>query len=158
RFFYFHNQNSQLPVLEDVAINVLDSFNGGGAQNRTRRRGTNANFGNTARWTVTPALNLQLGSDFTYSNNYSNSEGNYLSPFTFSSLDEYRAGRPILFRQSTGNPIIEFKQWEIATFVQADWRVNPKLNVGAGARYQVQTNLHDANNLAPTINFAYQPR
>jgi len=54
--------------------------------------------------------------------------------------------------------VVDFKQWEIATFFQADWRVNSKLNIGAGVRYQRQTNLSDANNFAPTFQFAYQPR
>jgi hypothetical protein len=158
RFNMFHNQNSQLPVTEAVAINVLDAFNSGGAQNRTRRRGTIYNFGNTIRWTVKPALNLQLGTESTYNKNYSSSETNYLGVFTFSSLDDYLAGRPITFRKTTGDPIVNVSQLEFASFVQADWRVNPKLNVGAGARYQAQMNLHDANNLAPTFQIAFQPR
>src|SRR5262249_9683389 len=145
-------------ITEAVSINVLDAFNGGGAQNRTRRRGTNANGGNTLRWQVNSAWNLQFGTDFIYSNNYSNSETNYLGAFTFSSLEDYRDRRPILFRQTVGNPIVEFKQWESAAFIQADWRVNSKLNVGVGARYQWQTNLDDYNNIAPTFQFAYQPR
>jgi hypothetical protein len=158
RFSMFHNQNSQLPVTEAVAINVLDAFNGGGAQNRTRRRGTQYNLGNTIRWVVRPTLNLQMGSDLNGNDNYSASETNYLGVFTFSSLDDYVAGRPITYRKTTGNPVVDVKQLEFAAFIQADWRVNPKLNVGAGARYQAQQNLHDYNNLGPTFQIAYQPR
>ena len=36
--------------------------------------------------------------------------------------------------------------------------MTPKLNVGAGVRYQAQTNLGDYNNAAPTFQIAYQPR
>src|SRR5262249_17411443 len=36
RFFAFHFLNSQVPVTEAIAINVLDAFNSGGGQNRTR--------------------------------------------------------------------------------------------------------------------------
>ncbi|HMF02810.1 MAG TPA: carboxypeptidase regulatory-like domain-containing protein [Terriglobia bacterium] len=158
RYNMFHNQNSQLPVTEAVAINVLDAFNSGGAQNRTRRRGTNYNFGNTIRWTVKPSLNLQIGTDWTYNKNYSSSETNYLGVFTFSSLDDYLAGRPITFRQTTGDPVVNVSQLEFASFIQADWRVNPKVNLGAGVRYQAQTNLRDYNNLGPTFQIAYQPR
>jgi hypothetical protein len=158
RFNMFHNQNSQLPVTEAVAINVLDAFNSGGAQNRTRRRGTNYNFGNTIRWTVKPSVNLQIGTDWTYNKNYSASETNYLGVFTFSSLDDYLANHPITFRQTTGDPVVNVNQLEFASFIQADWRVNPKLNLGAGVRYQSQTNLRDHNNLGPTFQIAYQPR
>jgi hypothetical protein len=158
RFYWFHNQNSLLPITEGYSINVLDAFNSGGAQNRTRRRGTNYNFGNTLRWAVRPTLNLTLGTDFTYNKNYSSSETNYLGQFVFSSLEDFVAERPITFRRTTGDPVVNVNQFEGALFVQADWRVNPKLNVGAGIRYQAQANLRDYNNAAPTFQIAYQPR
>ena len=158
RFSMFHNQNSTLPVTEAVGINVLDAFNSGGAQNRTRRRGTNYNFGNTIRWTVKPTVNLQIGTDFTDNKNYSSSETNYLGVFTFSSLADYLAGHPITFRQTTGDPVVNVSQLEFASFIQVDWRVNPKLNLGAGMRYQAQQNLRDYNNVGPTFQIAYQPR
>jgi hypothetical protein len=158
RYFMFHNQNSLLPVTEGIAINVLGAFNGGGAQNTTRRRGTYYNFGNTIRWTVRPTVNLQLGTDFTYNKNYSRAEGNYLGVFTFSSLSDYVAGHPINFRITSGDPIVNLNQLEFATFIQADWRVNPKLNLGAGLRYQAQENLDDHKGLGPTAQIAYQPR
>jgi len=158
RFAYFHNQNSLLPVTEAVGINVLDAFYGGGAQNRTRRRNSNYNFGNTIRWAIRPSVNLQIGSDFTYTDAYSNSETNYLGVFTFSSLADFQASHPVTFRQTTGNPLLIVRQLEGAAFIQADWRVNNKLNIGAGARYQAQTNLSDYNNIAPTFQVAYQLR
>jgi hypothetical protein len=153
-----HNQNSTLPITEAIAINVLDAFNSGGAQNRTRRRGTYYNFGNTIRWTVKPTVNLQIGTDFNDSKNYSSSETNYLGVFTFSSLTDYLAGHPVTFRQTTGDPVVNVSQLEFASFIQADWRVNPKLNVGVGLRYQAQQNLRDYHNLGPTFQIAYQPR
>jgi hypothetical protein len=158
RYFMFHNQNSLLPVTEGIGINVLGAFNGGGAQNTTRRRGTYYNFGNTIRWTVRPTVNLQLGTDFTENKNYSRAEGNYLGAFTFSSLSDYVAGHPINFRITTGDPVVNVSQLEFAAFVQADWRVNPKLNLGAGLRYQAQQNLDDHKGLGPTAQVAYQPR
>src|SRR5205814_5786 len=76
RFNMYHNQYSLVPVTEALAINVLDAFNSGGAQNRTRRRNTNYNFGDTLRWAVRPTLNLQIGTDNFYSKSYSSSETN----------------------------------------------------------------------------------
>jgi hypothetical protein len=158
RYFMFHNQNSLLPVTEAVAINVLDAFSSGGGQNRTRRRNTYYNFGNTLRWTVRPTVNLQIGTDFTESKQYSSAETNYLGSFTFSSLSDYLAGHPITYRQTTGDPVGNINQLEFAAFIQADWRVNPKLNLGAGVRYQTQQNLRAYHNFGPTAQAAYQPR
>ena len=158
RFFWFHNQNSLLPITEGYSINVLDAFNSGGGQNRTRRRGTNYNFGNTFRWAFRPMLNLTFGTDFTDNKNYSSSETNYLGAFVFSSLGDYINGQPITFRKTIGDPVVNVSQFEGAAFLQADWRVNPKLNLGAGVRYQAQQHLGDHNNAAPTFQIAYQPR
>jgi hypothetical protein len=158
RYYMFHNQNSLLPVTEAVAINVLGAFSSGGAQNRTRRRNTYYNFGNTLRWTVKPTVNLQIGTDFTESKQYSSSETNYLGVFTFSSLSDYLNGHPITFNKTAGDPVVNLSQLEFAGFIQADWRVNPKLNVGAGVRYQAQQNLRAYHNLGPTAQIAYQPR
>jgi len=116
------------------------------------------NFGNTIRWTVKPTVNLQIGTDFNEHKDYSSSETNYLGVFTFSSLSDYLAGRPITFRQTTGDPVVDVNQLEFASFIQADWRANPKLNVGAGLRYQAQQNLHSYHDLGPTFQVAYQPR
>ena len=158
RFLYYHNQNSLLPLTEGYSINVLDAFNGGGAQNRTRRRGSYYNFGNTFRWAVRPKLNLTFGTDFNDSKNYSSSETNYDGAFTFSTLDDYVNGHPLQFRRTTGDPNVYVTQFEAAAFLQADWRLTPKLNLGAGVRYQAQQNLGDHNNAAPTFQLAYQPR
>jgi len=103
-------------------------------------------------------VNLQIGADFNENKDYSSSETNYLGVFTFSSLTDYLAGHPINFRQTTGDPVVNLNQLEFASFIQADWRVNPKLNVGAGLRYQAQQNLRAYHNVGPTFQIAYQPR
>src|SRR5262249_25405457 len=53
---------------------------------------------------------------------------------------------------------VNVNQLEFASFIQGDWRVNPKLNIGGGLRYQAQQNLHDYHDLGPTFQIAYQPR
>jgi hypothetical protein len=158
RFSANHNENRQDPVTEAIAVNVLDAFNGGGAQIHSLRRGTSYNWGNTIRWTATPKLNLQIGSETQYIRQYSSSETNYLGVFTFSSLDDYVAGIPVTFRKTTGDPVVHVSQLDFSTFIQADLRLNSKINIGTGLRYQAQTNLGDYNNLAPTFQVAYQPR
>jgi hypothetical protein len=103
-------------------------------------------------------VNVQIGADFNENRDYSSSETNYLGVFTFSSLTDYLAGRPITFRQTTGDPAVNVNQLEFSSFIQADWRANPKLNVGAGLRYQAQQHLHSYHDLGPTFQVAYQPR
>jgi len=158
RFRAFRTNSSQEPVTDAIAINVLDAFYGGGAQNRSNNRNLNYNFGDTLRWQVKPPLNLQIGVDATYMKNRSVNENNYRGTFVFSSLEDYLAGRPVTFTQTTGDPSLEVSQWQAAAFLQSDWRMHPKVNLSMGVRYQIQTNLKDNNNIAPTVGFAYQPR
>src|SRR5262249_22813272 len=101
-------------------------------------------------------VNSSTGFDIFYNNNHSFSEANYGGTFTFSSLELYRLNQPVTYRRTFGDPNIDVSQTELGVFTQFDIRLNPKTNVGAGVRYQAQTNLHDYNNFAPTLQVAYQ--
>lgn len=158
RFRVNRSYSETAPVTEAIAINVLDAFNGGGAQNRGNSEGTNLNWGNNVRYQLKPTLNLQAGSDFAYTKNRNLSETNYLGAFTFASLEDYLAGRPLNFRKTTGDPLVTVSQTDMSAFAQLDWRMSTKASMGMGWRYQAQTNLKDYNNIAPTLNFSYQVR
>src|SRR5262245_49155806 len=156
RLAFGHQFNSTTPKTDAVQINVLGAFNGGGSQNRNRNTRNNWAMGQTLRWTASPKLNMVSGVDAFLNQIHSFSEANYLGSFTFSSLDDYVAQRPVTFRKVSGDPRIDVEQWEIAPFAQFDLRMTSKLNIGAGLRYQIQTNLSDYNNIAPTLQIAYQ--
>jgi hypothetical protein len=156
RFAFGRQINLTNPQTDAIQINVLGWFNGGGAQNKRDDKRKNWSLGQTLRWTVSPKINVVTGMDAFYNQVHSASETNYLGAFTFSNLDDYIAGRPIQFRKISGNPVIDVNQLELAVFLQTDLRLNSKTNVGVGLRYQAQTNFSDRNNLAPTVQLAYQ--
>jgi hypothetical protein len=54
-----------------------------------------------------------------------------------------------------GNPEADVSQWDLAPFVQDDWRVSPRVLVSAGLRYEVQDNIHSPWNFAPRLGFAW---
>lgn len=83
---------------------------------------------------------------------------NFGGTFRFADLTQYAAGRPFQYRLRRGAPQIEFAQHEVAGFVQDEWKPRAGLTLSLGARYQVQTNVSDANNLAPRFGFAAAPR
>jgi outer membrane receptor for ferrienterochelin and colicin len=84
------------------------------------------------------------------------SENNFIGTWTFSSLADFMAGMPAQFRRNTGDPSLDVKQFEFASFIQNDWRVSPKFNLSFGLRYEGQTNIGDNNNLDPRMGFGYQ--
>ena len=155
--FQTNRNNSQTtPRTNAVAINVLDAFNGGGAQNRSESRNSTFNFSDILRWTPNPKLNFQFSLNVNHQSNYSFSENNYLGTFTFSSLEDYVAGNPLTFTQTSGNPVAEFGQSDSSIAVNMTYRISPTMSYSAGVQYAVQTHLKDYNNLSPTTQFQVQ--
>jgi hypothetical protein len=156
RFQAIETENQTNAVTEAIAVNVAGAFNSGGAQNDSLSRNRTYQWGDTLRWALRPKLNLQSGVEGNYENRHSVSRNNFLGVYTFASLDDYVAGRPQTFTQTSGNPVLDSQQYEFNTFVQADWRAARNVSVGLGARYIAQSNLHDYNNVAPTVSVAVQ--
>jgi hypothetical protein len=66
------------------------------------------------------------------------------------------ANRPTQFTQTSGNPVLNVNQLELATFVQTDWKVTDKLNIMMGGRYEAQTNIGYHKGFDPRLAFALQ--
>jgi hypothetical protein len=64
---------------------------------------------------------------------------------------------PTQFTLSAGNPLASVRQFDLGVFVQDDWRVRPNLTVSTGVRYETQDNIHDHNDWAPRLAFAWAP-
>jgi hypothetical protein len=56
-----------------------------------------------------------------------------------------------------GDPEASVRQWDVAPFVQDDWRVRPDLLVSLGLRYELQDNIDSHLNLAPRLGLAWSP-
>ncbi|MGI8642031.1 MAG: carboxypeptidase regulatory-like domain-containing protein [Pyrinomonadaceae bacterium] len=83
-----------------------------------------------------------------------------------SSIEQYRQKllgnpdprfNPNQFSITAGNPLADVSQFDFGGFITDDWRINPKLTLSMGLRYENQTNISDKMNFAPRIAFAYSP-
>ena len=142
------------PLSDAVQINVLDAFEGGGAQNRAAETLRDYLFGNMftrngETWT------FRLGLEGAYRTSRSVSEANFGGAFTFSSLADYVAGRPQSYRRTAGERRLETSQLEVAAFAQNDFQLTPRFTLMLGLRYETQTNYDDRNNFDPRIGLAY---
>jgi hypothetical protein len=54
------NSSRTTPRTNAIAINVLDAFNGGGAQNRSESTNTSWNFNDNLRWTPNPKIEFPI--------------------------------------------------------------------------------------------------
>lgn len=144
------------PHSEAVRINVLDAFNGGGAQNRSESQDRAYNF-DTLFTRVGDLVTIKTGLEGSYRDQQRFSTNNFGGTFTFSSLDAFLAGTPINYRVTRGTPGLRTTQLEGSAFVQADAAVTSQLTVMFGLRYDAQTNLDDYDNLAPRVSFGYSP-
>ena len=155
RFEFRRDTQSQNPVTNGIAINVLDAFSGGGGQNRSNSNNKSYEFGNLLIWSK-PRVTFKTGFQGNYVDNHNVSENNFIGTYAFSSLADYQAGLATTFTQNTGNPVLDLTQLELASFIQTDWRLKPRFTFSAGLRYEAQTNLSDYNNFDPRFGFAYQ--
>lgn len=150
------NSSDSRAVQEGQTIRVLDEFTGGGAQSRGGRDTTSLEFASNldyARGKHAVRVGFLLEGDWVTSDQQSN----YLGTFTFASLEDYRANRPLQYSVREGNPLVEYSQWQLGLFAQDDWRIRPNMTVSFGVRQEMQENLDDALNLSPRFGFTWSP-
>jgi hypothetical protein len=170
----------------NVAINVLDAFNGGGSQSFSDNSNKNLDFANNVTYThkthtfktgfraeaVQPNnLNRSnFGGTFTFGQDFErDAAGKVLfgadgAPIPISPIELYsRVVRgvpgyhPSQFSINRGDPFIGFSQWEYGWFAQDDWRVSQRLSLSYGVRHEFQTHLQDRLNFAPRFSIAWNP-
>jgi hypothetical protein len=142
------------PITDGFEIDVLDAFNAGSAQNKNVNDNRAIEFGDLlmysgGRWS------FKAGGQIVRRLNHNTNYNNFTGTFTFSSLADYVAGQPVTFTKYQGNPFLDDVQFEVASFLQSDWKATKNLNLSLGARYETQTNI-SVNNLDPRLGFAYQ--
>jgi hypothetical protein len=166
RLQYQRQQSALVARTQGVAINVLDSFNGGGSPccpNESR----NETVELQDYLTLThKSHTVRAGAQFYYENVRSLSRSNFMGTYTFSNLAEYRiaveaAGTPLAraqqFTINRGDSSLLYKNYTAGFFVQDDLRLNKSLSLSLGLREEFQSHLRDRNNWSPRVGVAWSP-
>ena len=154
RFAWRKERDETHAITDGAAFNVLDAFNGGGAQSRLESDVKTYEFGNLL-YHVGDRLTLRAGFSGSYRSEHLIRENNFIGEFTFSNLDSYREGRPLQFRVTRGDPELDWSQLRSGLFVQNDLRLTNRFTLFLGLRYEAQSGMPDNHNLDPRLGFAY---
>jgi hypothetical protein len=135
-------------------IRVLDAFTAGGAGLSGTRHGRQFTVAQNFDFTIAKhslRAGIQVDGGWWDSDSQSNANGT----FTFSSLDDFLAGRPRTYTRRVGDPNVEYSQYEAGWYIQDDFRLSKNINVSFGLRQEVQTHMDDKWNLAPRTAFTW---
>ncbi|MBZ5592304.1 MAG: carboxypeptidase regulatory-like domain-containing protein [Acidobacteriia bacterium] len=157
RFQFFRSGTENVAANPTAAIQVLGSFNAGGAQ-----VGRSLNSDNYYEFQNYTSINhgkhaWRFGVRVRGETDNNISPQNFGGTFTFTSLEQYGIGLPTQFTQSAGIPGVTGGQADLGAFAGDDWRVRPNLTLSLGLRWETQTNIHDWHDIAPRIGIAWAP-
>ncbi|MCL4846922.1 MAG: TonB-dependent receptor [Acidobacteria bacterium] len=144
------------PEVLAPTVRVLDAFTSGGAQIDGTRESRLVEIGDNLDYAVGRHA-LRFGVLFEWGRHETAVAQNALGTFTFASLDDYAAGRPVNFTQRVGDPRVGYSTGEFAWYVQDDIRLRQDLTVSLGLRHEWQQHVDRAWNLAPRAGFAWSP-
>ena len=93
------------------------------------------------------------------SNNQPTAGTTYLTP-----IEQYRravlslaGGVPTTYQLTTGSALVTYSQWRVGLYLQDNAKIAPHLSVGAGLRYELQTNPSSFARLDPRLGISWAP-
>jgi hypothetical protein len=151
-----HYSNPMSDVVEAPQIQVKGNFTGGSAQNNHNSTEYNARLSDIVSWTK-GRHNLKFGVNVPhFSRRVLDDETNTAGKYVYSSLADYANANPSGFSISQGQTRFVYAQQEAGAFIQDQIKLNARMSVTPGVRYDWQNYLAtDRNNFSPRLSFAY---
>jgi hypothetical protein len=156
--FQYNTQSTEATSASNLpSVVVLETFSAGGA-------GVNSN-GATKTFELADNLDFSIGRKHAMrvgflldGGRYSNFDArNANGTYTYSSFEDYLAGRPATFTQRLGLVQTSFNQYQLGLYWQDDIRVNKAFSYSVGLRQEMQSLIGDKLNLMPRLGFTANP-
>ena len=154
RFQFDRETSRNVPLTAAPAIDVLDAFRAGGAQNRSQELERSYQVSDTITFTRGIGT-FRTGVQLRRVSYRTLAQENFFGTFIFSNLDAFQQGLPATFTRQQGDPALNLDQTELGAFFQSDWKLRSDLVLSLGLRYETQSNIGDRNNFDPRIGVAY---
>ncbi len=151
------NDSVSTSASDAVTLRVQDAFTSGGAQVSGGRSSKSIEFADNLDFAIGKKHALRAGLLVEGGTYRSDERRNFNGTYTFSSAQAFALGQALQFSQRIGDPLVEYKSFQVGAYLQDDFRVQKNLLVSYGIRYEAQTHLGDNINLSPRVSFAWTP-
>ncbi|MGH9159640.1 MAG: TonB-dependent receptor, partial [Vicinamibacteraceae bacterium] len=157
RFEYAWDSTETASASMEPTIDVLGSFTSGGAQLSGGVGTREIEVADDLQFTVGKVHSLSAGFEVGAARYHSDEQSNMNGTFTFASIEDYIAGRPIQFSLRDGNPDVTYSRHDIGWYVQDDIRLRKNLLLGVGLRHELQSQIDGKANFSPRASIAWTP-
>jgi hypothetical protein len=140
-----------------VTLRVQSAFTSGGAQVAGGRRSKTIEFADNLDFALGKKHALRAGILVEGGSYRSDEMRNFNGTYSFANREAFLANQAQQYSVRQGDPLVEYKSFQVGAYLQDDFRVQKNLMVSYGIRYEAQTHLGDNINLSPRASFAWTP-
>ncbi len=155
RFQYNRDNNVQTPQSTNPAVNVLGNFLGGGNSEGNLNDLQNSYEVQNYTSLIHGNHTMKFGARVRATHDSDYSTAGFNAEFVFPTFSAYLNSTPTQLSETTGSPNAAVTYYDFEPYFQDDWRVRPNITLSLGLRYETQNAIHDHNDWAPRLGFAW---